>query len=229
MLIAGYGERFLHLTHDSKAELTFSLEADASGDGNWREWKTARVPAEGVVAVAVSEDVPGDWLRLKVNRASTVTAFFHLRTPRLPQCRLHDALRQPRARAAGGRVDRGLIRPRLLPRSAVSRASGRRGRRPRRRSTTKSTSSCDSPASTRLRRSLSSTRRLNPRPTTPSTRRRCSWSTSTASRWHLPKSPAAALDAAGMRGVREVVSERYLAHFDGTFYEIPRQGTKIGA
>ena len=47
MLIAGYTERFLHLTHDSKAELTFSLEADASGDGNWREWKTARVPAEG--------------------------------------------------------------------------------------------------------------------------------------------------------------------------------------
>ena len=32
--------------------------------------------------------------------------------------------------------------------------------------------------------------------------------------------------AAGMRGVREVVSERYLAHIQGTFYEIPRLETK---
>ena len=30
----------------------------------------------------------------------------------------------------------------------------------------------------------------------------------------------------GVRGVREVVSERYLAHIHGTFYEIPRLETK---
>jgi len=44
-------------------------------------------------------------------------------------------------------------------------------------------------------------------------------------RWRLPKGPAALDEPAAFgwpRGVREAVSERYLANLHGTFYEIPR-------
>ena len=39
-LIAGYTERYVHLAHDRPSDVTFSLEIDERGDGNWREWKT---------------------------------------------------------------------------------------------------------------------------------------------------------------------------------------------
>jgi hypothetical protein len=46
-------------------------------------------------------------------------------------------------------------------------------------------------------------------------------------RWRLPK-PMPAVEHTGERGIREVVSERYLANFDGTFYEVPRRGDNTG-
>ena len=111
ILIAGYTDRCLHLKHQSKAELTFSLEADARGDGNWQEWKTARVPAGGYVAVAVTDDVPGDWLRVKADRESTVTAFFHLRSPRVPGAGSTPLFASLAPRAASGAWTGGLVRP----------------------------------------------------------------------------------------------------------------------
>jgi hypothetical protein len=44
-------------------------------------------------------------------------------------------------------------------------------------------------------------------------------------RWRLPRSRDT-FSPAGMRGVREVISERYLADIHGTFYEIPRLQTQ---
>src|SRR5262249_13002530 len=46
-------------------------------------------------------------------------------------------------------------------------------------------------------------------------------------RWRLPK-PIPEIDHTKERGLREVISERYLANFDGTFYEIPRLSDNTG-
>ena len=166
----------------SKAELTFSLEVDARGDGNWQEWKTARVPADGYLAVAVTEDVPGDWLRVKVDRESTVTAFLPSTDSARRRRRLHAAFREPRPRDRGRRVERRADSPGgLLSRSAVPRASGGRRRTERRRSLLRGQRTPAVHARrTRRRRSPSSTRRPSPRLTARSTRLRSSSSTPTA-------------------------------------------------
>jgi hypothetical protein len=46
-------------------------------------------------------------------------------------------------------------------------------------------------------------------------------------RWRLPKRKHA-VEWTGDRGLREVISERYLADFDGTFYEVPRRADNTG-
>jgi hypothetical protein len=64
LLVAGYAERVLHLAHDSKEEITFSIEIDARGDGIWQEWKAVRVPAAGYLPIVLPADMPGEWIRL---------------------------------------------------------------------------------------------------------------------------------------------------------------------
>jgi hypothetical protein len=227
ILIAGYTERFLHLTHDSKGELSFSLEVDARGDGDWREWKTIRAPADGYMGVAVADDAPGDWLRVKIDRESVVTAFFHLRTPRLPGADAASLFSSLAPRTGDGGWTGGLIRPAGFSRDLqfLARPMGSDGR---------SSDEIYYEVNERLQFSRvdapTKIAELH-RAAEPS----ADYTIDSASvlvidddgrRWRLPRSPAGALDPAGVRGVREVVSERYLAHFDGTFYEIPRQGTK---
>jgi hypothetical protein len=230
ILVAGYAERFLHLTHDSKAELAFSLEADARGDGNWREWKTTRVPADSYVALAVTEEVPGDWLRVKVDRTANVTAFFHLRTPRLLRADSTALFASLAPKAAGGAWTGGLVRPAGFSRDLqfLARpvdADGRAGdERYYEVNERLQFTRVDAPARIADLRKAAE-------PSADYTIDSASVLVIDADgrRWRLPKSPAGPSDSTGgggARGVREVVSERYLAHFDGTFYEIPRQNTK---
>jgi len=44
-------------------------------------------------------------------------------------------------------------------------------------------------------------------------------------RFRLPKGDTALSEAPASRGVRELIQERYLANYHGTFYEVPRGGT----
>jgi hypothetical protein len=79
-LFSGYAIRGLHLLHDSAEVVTFSLEVDAQGNGQWKPLKQIEVPAKGYVFHAFSPQETGAWVRLKANRdCAKATAFFNYR------------------------------------------------------------------------------------------------------------------------------------------------------
>lgn len=223
-LIAGYTQRDLHLAHNAGTEVTFSLEVDAHGDGRWQEWRVIRVPAHGYLSVLLPDDTPGEWLRVKVNRDCVATAFLHAHTPHIPTA---DDARQFASLASRDTSTAwigGLLRPAGFSRDLqfLARPSDANGR-------------AGAEVYYEVNERLQFTRVDAPgkiaelkRAAEPSV----DYAVDKASvvvtdaygrRWRLPKATDAS-HPAGLRGMREVVSERYLANFDGTFYEIPRLG-----
>lgn len=86
-LFSGYAHRTLHLTHDSAEAVTFALEVDVQGKGEWQPLRSVEVGPKGYAWTAFTDKEAGAWVRVKPNRdASKVTAFFHYRNadPRSP-------------------------------------------------------------------------------------------------------------------------------------------------
>jgi hypothetical protein len=225
LLIAGYSDRFVHLAHSSSESVTFSLEIDERGDGRWQEWKAVPVPPTGYTSFLLPRDVRGEWLRVKVDREAVVTAFLHLQAPY--------SAGPPAARFASlapadaaGRWIGGLLRPAGFSRdlqflAQPVDANGRPGPEiyyevNERLEFTRT----DAPARQADLKAAA----------TPSADAVVDAASvlvvdEDGGRWRLPKRTSPVAGPAS-RGIREVVSERYLAQFDGTFYEIPRRGDK---
>jgi hypothetical protein len=225
-LIAGYMQHCLHLAHDLTSDLTFSLEIDARGDGTWEEWKAVRVPSTGYLPMILPSEVTGEWLRVKIDQNATATAFLHVQTP--PSATAEDrrafASLAPRDTSAGWVG--GLVRPAGFSRvlQFLARpidAGGKPGPETYFEIDERLTfTSAEAPKKIAdLKQAAEPT---------------VDYVVDAASvvvtdgggrRWRLPRN-ADGFDPAGTRGVREVVSERYLAQFHGTFYEIPRLESK---
>ncbi|EAQ79059.1 hypothetical protein [Blastopirellula marina] len=78
MLAGGFARRGVHLTHAEKAAVTFTLETDAKGDGQWRTLHTVEVPPNGYSWLDLSDDPAAAWIRVRTNRdCQDVTASFH--------------------------------------------------------------------------------------------------------------------------------------------------------
>jgi hypothetical protein len=224
-LIAGYTDRYLHLAHDAPGAATFSLELDERGDGQWKPWKPVTVAARSAASLLLPRDLRAEWLRVKVDRDLVATAFLHQQTPHAPAAAPTPFASLAAADTAGGWAG-GLLRPAGFSRDLQFLArpidgSGRPGPE----------------AYYEINERLEFTRvdaaakvadLKKAAEVTPD------YVVDEASvlivdegglRWRLPKRGTGG-DTAGMRGIREVISERYLAQFDGTFYEIPRRGDK---
>jgi len=79
-LFAGFQYRSLFLTQDNGWPLTFTLEADAYGHGDWKKLRDIPVPAHGSVWTEFATNETGAWVRLKTDRDGTnVTACFQYR------------------------------------------------------------------------------------------------------------------------------------------------------
>jgi len=79
-LFAGFDYRTLHLAHDGKEPVVFSLEVDARGDGDWRPLRSVEVPAQGYAWTEFTPAETGAWIRLRSDRdVQQATAFFHFR------------------------------------------------------------------------------------------------------------------------------------------------------
>jgi hypothetical protein len=225
MFVGGYAPRTLHLANGSSNDITFAIHSDPQGDGAWKEWKTVAVAAESYTNLAVTEDMPGDWLRLTVDRDATVTAFLHVHTPRTstPEETSIFASLAPRdgtawcsglIRPAGFSRDLQFLARRMTPDGAVAERYYEVNEHLR-------IKRADTPA-----RIADLKKAGEPA---------ADFSVDDASvlvvdgdgrRWRLPKCPTADPQPSRLRGIREVISERYLAQFDGTFYEIPRDGSR---
>ena len=220
-LIAGYTDRYIHLSHDLETEVAFTIEIDERGDGAWQAWRTITVASNGYASLLIPRDVKGEWLRVLVNRACVATAFLHLTTPRSA---VDDVMRFA-ALARAGAADEwigGLLRPAGFSRdlqflartmSSEGRIAGETYYEVNERL---ELTPIAAPARAAALKKIAE-------PTADYTMDAASVvvTDDEGRRWRLPRR-FPAIDAAGTRGIREVVSERYLAQLDGTFYEIPR-------
>jgi len=79
-LFSGYDQRQLHLTHNAGAAVTFTLEIDRTGSGQWTKLRDVSVPASGYAAFSFSAADQGSWIRLRASRDLTAaTALFAFR------------------------------------------------------------------------------------------------------------------------------------------------------
>lgn len=76
-LIAGFGQRTLHLTQQSTKPVKFTLEVDVKGNNNWTAYKTIEVSANGYENFVFPEDFKATWVRVKADQNCKATAFFH--------------------------------------------------------------------------------------------------------------------------------------------------------
>ena len=228
-LFAGYQQRVLHLSHNADREVLFELEIDPAGKGSWTRYQTVAVPAIGYRAHVFPPDLSGQWIRVKASADCRVTAYLHYWSPR------HAKAGEAAIFAALADADTpadyaaGIIRPAAHNRSlqwlSQTVTGGGQVQEPR---------YCEVglqgtralaftvPAEDRQKevRAVAAVKR--------------DFEIDEASvivtdfrgrRFRLPKGPAdfdRPFPTGWPRGVRECVSERFLANLHGTIYEIPR-------
>ena len=213
------------------ADVTFTLEIDAKGDGRWTEYRTIRIPADGYACHVFEEDLVGEWIRIKSNKNCHGTAYFHYWSPREgeeTEASIFEALATVDSPSD---YTAGIIRPaehnrslQWLPRSISNNGEPQDPQyvEVELEGTTKLTFT--RPKESRADE-VNTVAAVEP-----------DHSVDAASvivedhngnRFRLPKGDEAfdhPLPGGPARGIRECVSERFLANLHGTFYEIPRQG-----
>ena len=84
-LVNGFTEGVLHLKHTADAAVTFSIEVDLQGRGEWQRVATVNVPAKGYACRVLDAELKAQWVRVKIDHAATgVGAFFRLGNPARP-------------------------------------------------------------------------------------------------------------------------------------------------
>lgn len=207
-LFAGYANRVLHLTHDANAPVTFTVEVDSLGNGQWQPLETITVPAKGYRHHVFDPGVKAEWVRLRADADCVASGYFHCGGDAPPRAAANGS--------DGGRVTPALIRP----------AKGNRNLQ-----VVLGDSYCE------VDERLGFTALPEPKEVSdilPTLELKPEFSLDAASviisegngdRWRLPRTDAVfdrPFASGWPRGVREVASERNLANFHGIFYEIPR-------
>jgi hypothetical protein len=75
-LATGYDKKSLTLSHSEKQAVTFTVEADFTGTGDWRTCEKLTVPPGQPLVHEFPAAFSAYWLRLKSDHATTATATF---------------------------------------------------------------------------------------------------------------------------------------------------------
>ena len=79
-LFSGYNHRTLHISHQAKTSVSFTLEVDQNGDGKWSKLRKLKVPAGGYLWTEFSPMETGAWIRITADvDCHKATAFFQYR------------------------------------------------------------------------------------------------------------------------------------------------------
>jgi hypothetical protein len=79
-LFNGYNHRMIHLSHESDQKVTFRIEVDCNGTGNWELLQTLEVPPRGYQWHIFDKETRGQWIRISPrSRTQAATAWFHYR------------------------------------------------------------------------------------------------------------------------------------------------------
>lgn len=76
-LLTGFDGKCLHLSHDAGRAVTFRVEVDAAGWGDWRPYGRFRVAPRGAVQHAFPAGFAAHWLRVTADRDAVATALLH--------------------------------------------------------------------------------------------------------------------------------------------------------
>ena len=221
VLVAGYQHRCLHLAARDDRDVTFEVELDATGNGQWSKWKAVTVPAGGYKFELLPPDLKAEWLRVTARDANVVTAYLHQRqVPRYaPDANAPFFRGLARVGETGADWCPALLRPAAHNRNLMVLAKPTGGAEVYAEVGEKVTFKTMDDA-----KHADEVRTIN--------KIKEDFTVDAASvilkvekkTLRLPKGPAA-FDAppVPLRAIREVESERNLANIHGTFYEIPRE------
>jgi hypothetical protein len=217
ILIGGYEQRCLHLVNHGDAAVSFTIETDADGSGQWKELTTRELPAKGYSPLIFPSDLKAQWLRVKANADGIATAFLHVSTSRrssLDEARLFDGLTtaSESMTSLGGIIRAGFPTTNLQ----VLTRDGRYFEVDEKLAF----HAIEAPAEVAK---LQDTHALKNEFTEDAAS--IIVTRYDGQRFRLPKGDAALSDAPACRSIRECIQERYLANYHGTFYEVPRGGT----
>ncbi len=223
-LVAGFSEGTLHLKHSSGSTVTFAVEADPDGRGQWQSVASVSVPPGGYAFRVLDQELKAHWVRVKALQAARrASAFFRLGNPaRLADSARFAALADSDYRGA---VVDGLVKPEAGDARKLLLAS----------------STCEG-AQVKEKHAWVLDGRLEFAPLNNSAREavlrnkygvKHSFSVDAASvivtegekRYRLPRTDAVydePFPTGWPRDLREVVTERNLLNVHGTIYEVPR-------
>ena len=217
ILIGGYAQRCVHLVNHGTTPLELTLEIDSRGDGRWSALSSHQLAAGAYLPVILPTSVNAEWLRVKATQDGIATAFLEASAPRAAskgEAKIfHGLSRAPKADTSS----RGIIRA-GFPSSNLQflREDGRYFEIDQ----TLTPRAVDAPA---LVTKLQETHAIEH-----------GFTEDAASlvitrydgkNFRLPKGPSHLSESSAARGVRECVQERFLANYQGTFYEVPRGGS----
>ncbi len=75
-LMTGFEHKCLHLRHDGVRPVTFTIEIDFTGTGQWNTYRTVTVEAGGYEAFVFPTGFSAHWVRLRADQACTATGQF---------------------------------------------------------------------------------------------------------------------------------------------------------
>jgi hypothetical protein len=213
------------------ADVTFTLEIDAKGDGQWTEYRTIRMPVGGYAFHIFEEDLAGEWIRVKSNKNCHATAYFHYWSPRKREEREASIFAALATVGSASDYTAGIIRPAEHNRSLqwLVRSVSKDGQSQPPEYIEIELDGSKELAFTRPEESradevnqvaeIESDFEVDAASVLVKDRN--------GNRYRLPKGDEAfdhPQPGGPARGIRECVSERFLANMHGTFYEIPRMG-----
>jgi len=76
-LMTGFDHKCLHLSHDSAEPLTFQVEVDFCGDGDWHTLRTISVAARGYQSYCFEPGFSAHWVRFTPDADCVASAQLH--------------------------------------------------------------------------------------------------------------------------------------------------------
>jgi hypothetical protein len=75
-LVNGFDKKCIHFMHTADAPVSFSVEVDVLGNGDWKKFKDIIVPQNGYEHYEFPEGYNAQWVRIKCNSACKATVSF---------------------------------------------------------------------------------------------------------------------------------------------------------
>ena len=72
--MTGFVNKCVHLSHDADEAVTFTMDVDFNGDGDWHPLTDVEVPARGYRPFCFEPGFSAHWIRFSVSKNCTASA-----------------------------------------------------------------------------------------------------------------------------------------------------------